>query len=60
MNRGLTLTCVQCESHEFHIRYEMGSPPGGVPHPRPSGRAACVHGGHVADAAGEEATLAKI
>ena len=31
MNRGLTLKCLQCDSHEFHILYEMGSQPGGVP-----------------------------
>jgi hypothetical protein len=35
MNRGLTLKCVQCDSHAFLIPDEMGSPPGGVPRPRP-------------------------
>jgi hypothetical protein len=60
MHRGLTLKCLQCDSHEFHILYEMGSPPGGVPHPRPSGRYECVHCGHVADAAAQEAMVAKI
>jgi hypothetical protein len=60
MNRGLTLKCVQCESHEFHILYDMGSPPGGVPRPRPSGSYACVQCGHVADATAQEAMLANI
>jgi hypothetical protein len=60
MHRGLTLTCVQCDSQEFHILYEMGAPPGGVSHPRPSGRYECVQCGHVADAAAQEAMLAKI
>jgi hypothetical protein len=60
MNRGLTLKCLQCDSQEFHILYEMGSPPGGVPHPRPSGRYECVRCGHVADAAAQEAMVAKI
>jgi hypothetical protein len=31
MNRGLTLKCLQCDSQEFHMIYEMGSAPGGVP-----------------------------
>ena len=60
MNRGLTLKCLQCDNHEFHILYEMGSQPGGVPHPRQSGTYECVHCGHVADAAEQEATVAKI
>jgi hypothetical protein len=42
MNRGLTLKCLQCDSHEFHILYEMGPQSGGVPHPRPSGSYECV------------------
>jgi hypothetical protein len=60
MNRGLTLKCLQCDSHEFHILYEMGSQPGGVPYPRQSGTYECVHCGHVADAAEQEAMVAKI
>jgi hypothetical protein len=56
MNRGLTLKCLQCDRQEFHILYEMGSPPGGVPQPRPSGRYECVHCGHVADATMQEAS----
>jgi hypothetical protein len=38
----------------------MGSPPGGVPRPRPSGSYECVHCGHVADATAQEAMLANI
>jgi hypothetical protein len=60
MNRGLTLKCLQCDSHEFHILYEMGSQPGGLPHPRQSGSYECVHCGHVADVAEQEAMVAKI
>jgi hypothetical protein len=60
MNRGLNLKCVQCDSHAFHILYEMGSPPGGVPHPRPSGSYECVQCGHIADATEQEAMVAKI
>jgi hypothetical protein len=60
MNRGLTLKCVQCDSHAFHIRYEMGPPPGGVPRPRPSGSDECVQYGHVADATAQGAMLANI
>ena len=52
--------CVQCASQEFHILYEMGSAPGGVPRPRPSGSYECVQCGHVADAAEQEAMVAKI
>ena len=44
----------------FNILYEMGSPPGGVPHPRLSGGYECVHCGYVADAAAQEAMVAKI
>jgi hypothetical protein len=60
MNQGLTLKCLQCDSHEFHILYEMGSQLGGVPHPRQSGSYECVLCGHVADEAGREAMVAKI
>ena len=60
MNRGLTLKCLQCDSHEFHILYEMDSPPDGVPHPRLSGSYECVQCGHVADAAEQEAMVVKI
>jgi hypothetical protein len=49
MNRGLTLKCVQCDSHAFHILYEMGSPPGGVPRPRPSGSYECVQCANMAN-----------
>jgi hypothetical protein len=45
MNRGLSLKCLHCDRQEFHILYEMGSPPGGVPQPRPSGRYECVRCG---------------
>ena len=48
MNRGLTLKCLQCDSHEFHILYEMGPQPGGVPHLRQSGSYECVLCGYVA------------
>jgi hypothetical protein len=60
MNRGLTLKCLHCDSHEFHILYEMESPAGSVPQPRQSGRCECVYCGHVADEAGQEAMVAKI
>jgi hypothetical protein len=60
MNRRLTLKCLQCDSDEFHILYTMEPQPGGVPHPRPSGRYECVQCGHVADAAEQEAMVAKI
>jgi hypothetical protein len=60
MNRGLTLKCVQCDRQEFHIRYEMGSAPGDVPRPRPSGRYTCVRCGHVADATAQEAMLVNV
>jgi hypothetical protein len=60
MTRGLILKCVQCASQEFHLLYEMGSPPGSVPHPRSSGSYECVHCGHVADAAAQEAMVATI
>jgi uncharacterized Zn finger protein len=60
MNRGLILKCPQCDSHEFHILYEMGSQAGGVPHPRQSGSYECVQCGHVADEAEQEAMVAKI
>jgi hypothetical protein len=60
MTRGLTLKCVQCDSQEFHILYEMGSVPGGVPRPRASGSYECVQCGHVADAAAQEAMLVNI
>ena len=60
MNRGLALKCLHCDSQEFHILYEMGSPPSGVPQPRLSGSYECVHCGHVADAAEQEAMVAKI
>ncbi len=60
MNRGLLLKCLQCDSTEFHILYEMDSQARGVPHPRQSGRYECVHCGYVADAAAQEAMLAKI
>jgi hypothetical protein len=60
MNRGLTLKCVQCDRQEFHILYEMGSAPGGVPRPRPLGSYACVQCGHIADATAPEAMLVNI
>ena len=60
MNRGLNLKCVQCDSQEFHLLYEMGSPPDAVPYPRLSGSYECVHCGHVADAAAQEAMVANI
>jgi hypothetical protein len=60
MNQGLTLKCLHCDSHEFHILYEMGTQPGGVPQPRQSGSYECVHCGHVADAAEQAAMVAKI
>jgi len=60
MNRGLNLKGVPCDSHAFHLLYEMGSPPGGVPHPRPSGSYECVWCGHVADGMAQEAMVAKI
>jgi hypothetical protein len=60
MNRGLTLKCLPYDSHEFHNLYEMGSQPGRVLHPRQWGSYESVHGGHVVDAVGQEATLAKI
>jgi hypothetical protein len=60
MNRGLTLKCVQCDRQEFHILYEMGSAPGGVPGPRPWGSYTCVQCGHVADAPAQEAMLVNI
>jgi hypothetical protein len=60
MNRGLTLKCLHCASQEFHIPYEMGSPPGGGPHARASGRDEYVQRGHVADAAAQEAMLVNI
>jgi hypothetical protein len=49
MTRGLTLKCVQCDSHAFHILYEMGSPPGGVPRPRLSGSYECVQCANMAN-----------
>ena len=60
MTRGLILKRIQCASQEFHILYEMGSPVGSVPHPRLSGSYECVHCGHVADAAAQEAMVANI
>jgi hypothetical protein len=60
MNRGLTLKCVRCDSQAFHILHEMASPPGGVPHPRPSGSGECVHCGHVVGEMEQEAMLANI
>jgi hypothetical protein len=60
MYRGLNLKCGQCDSHAFHILYEMGSPPGSVPHPRPAGSYECVQCGHVEDATAQEAMVAKI
>jgi hypothetical protein len=60
MNRGLTLKCLHCDSHEFHILYEMESQPGDAPQPRQSGSYECVHCGHVADAAEQAAMVAKI
>jgi hypothetical protein len=60
MNRGLTLKCARCDSHEFYILYEMASPPGGGPRPRPSGSYECVQCGHVADATEQEATVANV
>ena len=60
MNRGLRLKCLQCDSTEFHILYEMESPSRGAPYPRPSGRYECVHCGDVADAAAQEGMVAKI
>jgi hypothetical protein len=60
MTRGLILKCVQCASQEFHILYEMGAAPGGVPLPRLSGRYECVHCGYVADAAAQAAMVANI
>jgi hypothetical protein len=60
MNRGLLLKCLQCDSTEFHILYEMASHARGVPHPRQSGSYECVHCGSVADAAAQEAMVAKI
>jgi hypothetical protein len=60
MNRGLTLKYLQCDCHEFYILCEMGSQPGGVPHPRQSGSYECVDCGHVADVAEQEAMVAKI
>ncbi len=59
MNRGLLLTCLQCESTEFHMLYEMASHARGVPHPRQSGSYEGVHCGSVADAAAQEAMVAK-
>ena len=60
MNRGLTLKCSSVIITSFTSSYEMGSQPGGVPHPRQSGTYECVHCGHVGDAAEQEATVAKI
>jgi len=60
MHRGLTLKCLHCDSHEFHILYDMESTSGGVPHPRQSGSYECVQCGHVADAVEQEAMVAKI
>ena len=60
MTRGLLLKCLQCDSTEFHILYEMGSPPGGVPYPRQSGSYECVHCGYVADEAAQTLMVAKI
>jgi hypothetical protein len=60
MTRGLNLKCVQCDSHTFHILYEFGSPPGGMPYPRPSGSNECGQCGHVADATAQEAMVEKI
>jgi hypothetical protein len=60
MTRGLALKCVQFDSRAFHILYEMESPPGGVPHPKPSGSYECVQCGHVADATAQEAMVDKI
>jgi hypothetical protein len=60
VNRGLSLKCLQFDSHDFHILYEMGSQPGGVPHPRQLGSYACVHSGYVAEEVEQEAMVAKI
>jgi hypothetical protein len=60
MHRGLTLKCLHCDSHEFHILYEMESPAGGVSQPRQSGSYECVQCGHVADATEQLAMVAKI
>jgi hypothetical protein len=60
MNRGLLLKCLQCDSTEFHILYEMASPSRGVLYPRASGSYECVHCGYVADDAAQEAMLTKI
>jgi hypothetical protein len=60
MTRGLILKCVRCGSQEFDILYEMGVPPGGVPHPRRLGGYERVPCGHVADAAAQEAMVANI
>jgi hypothetical protein len=60
MSRGLLLKCLQCDSTEFHILYEMASHSRGEPQPRPSGSYECVHCGSVADAAAQEAMVAKI
>jgi hypothetical protein len=60
MNRGLALKCLQCDSDAFHILYTMAPQSSGVPHPKPSGSYECVHCGHVADDAEQEAMVAKI
>jgi hypothetical protein len=44
----------------FNILYEMGSQPGGAPHPRQSGSYKCVHSGCVAEEVEQEAMVAKI
>jgi hypothetical protein len=60
MNRGLLLKCLQCDSTEFHILYEMASHARGAPQPRQSGSYECVHCGAVADAAAQEAMVAQL
>jgi hypothetical protein len=60
MNRGLALKCLHCDSDAFHILYTMESQPSGAPYPQPSGSYECVQCGHVADAAEQEAMVAKI
>jgi hypothetical protein len=60
MNRGLALKCLQCDSDTFHILYTMEPQLGGGQHPQQSGSYECVQCGHVADAAAQEAMVAKI
>ena len=60
MNRGLSLKCLHCDNDAFHILYTMEPQPSGAPYPKQSGSYECVQCGHVADAAEQEAMVAKI